>query len=140
MFVGFLLFNTLFQHLAGNFTGISPQFCQNIELEHLKKEDNHNSAFPHHLATYKLQHRYCINRSRHASTLVALPENQPQTEYAVHRIYIYIYIYIYMCSTCMYVCIYIYIGYIYIHTDVYVCTCIYMYMYIHNYIYIYMYT
>ena len=33
-----------------NFTGItrvSPELCQNIELEHLKKEDNHNSAFPH---------------------------------------------------------------------------------------------
>ena len=64
-FVGFLCFNTPFQ----NFTRISPEFhqkfiicsqhmftiitrslpecCKNIELENLKKGDNHNSAFPH---------------------------------------------------------------------------------------------
>ena len=28
------------------FTGNSPKFHQNIELEHLNKGDNHNSAFP----------------------------------------------------------------------------------------------
>ena len=32
--------------LHQKFTGLSPEFRQNIELEHLKKEDNHNSAFP----------------------------------------------------------------------------------------------
>ena len=30
-----------------NVTGISPELRQKIELEHLKKEDDHNSAFPH---------------------------------------------------------------------------------------------
>ena len=48
-FVGFLCASTLCQ----NFTGISPErignspdVCQNLELEHLKKGHNHNSAFP----------------------------------------------------------------------------------------------
>ena len=62
VFVVFLLFDSLFQNFARsspeihqssseftrirwNFTRISPDCCQNIELEHLKKGDNHNSAF-----------------------------------------------------------------------------------------------
>ena len=55
-FVGFLCSRTLCQNLARvsqnftrshlNFIDISPEFRQNIELEHLKKGDNHNSAFP----------------------------------------------------------------------------------------------
>ena len=40
--MGFLLFSTLYQ----NFTGISPEFRQNIDSEHLQKRDNRNSAFP----------------------------------------------------------------------------------------------
>ena len=66
-FVGFLMlarFTIISPEFHHNFTGISPEFIrnhrnvtiivtrispefrQNIELEHLKKGDNHNSAFP----------------------------------------------------------------------------------------------
>ena len=30
-----------------SFARVSPEFRQNIALEHLKKGDDHNSAFPH---------------------------------------------------------------------------------------------
>ena len=57
--VGFQCFNMLFKNFAAispefqqnspeihqKFTG-SPEFRQNFDLEHLKKGDNHNSAFP----------------------------------------------------------------------------------------------
>ena len=33
--------------ISSEFTGVSPAFRQNIELEHLKEGDNHSSAFPH---------------------------------------------------------------------------------------------
>ena len=57
-FVGLLFLSTLFQNFAGNstevhrkftknFTRSSPEFHHNIQLEHLKKRDSHNSAFPH---------------------------------------------------------------------------------------------
>ena len=50
-------FNALFQNLArisseprqksNEFVRNYLDFCRNIELEHLTKGDNHNSAFPH---------------------------------------------------------------------------------------------
>ena len=42
MLLGFLLFDTLFQ----NVIGISPEFRQNIELEHLKKGDSQDPCPP----------------------------------------------------------------------------------------------
>ena len=44
MFIGI---SPEFTGFPQNFTRISPDFPQNIELEHLKKGDNHHSAFPH---------------------------------------------------------------------------------------------
>ena len=45
----FLCFSTSCQNFTRfhwNFTRMSPEFRQNVELEHLKKGNNHNSAFP----------------------------------------------------------------------------------------------
>ena len=49
LWVSCLLFNTIYHYFTGSsteFTRISPECCQNTELEHLKTGDNHNSAFP----------------------------------------------------------------------------------------------
>ena len=43
----FQTFTGISSEVHQNFIGISPDFRHNIELEHLKKGDNHNSAFPH---------------------------------------------------------------------------------------------
>ena len=36
-----------FTMICQNFTGMLPEFHKNVELEQIKKENNHNSAFPH---------------------------------------------------------------------------------------------
>ena len=46
MFVGFLCFHWNFARVRRNFIIISPEFRQNIDLEHLQKGDNHNLALP----------------------------------------------------------------------------------------------
>ena len=82
-----LLISTLCHKLTGfsqechrNFTRISPEFhqsslechktktcvCHNIESQHLKKGDNHNSAFPH------VPDRKCCSLSRSLSLSLAL--------------------------------------------------------------------
>ena len=43
-----------FTGIHRDFIGISSEFRQNIDLEHIKKEHNHNSAFPHRGAAARI--------------------------------------------------------------------------------------
>ena len=131
----FLGFSSEFQQHSleclDNFIGISPDICQNIELEHLKKGAQPQLGLPTRRGRRKKEGgQGCV------------------------CVYVYIYIYIHIrivslslslsislslylyLSLCIYVCMYIYI-YKYIYISLYIC--IYIYTRINIYIYIYIY-
>ena len=107
-----------------NFTRFSTSFRQNIELEHLKKGSNHNSAFP------QVPQKSRRSMGRRPSRLsVSRPISLSLSLSSCMCIYIYIYLYLYLYLS-LYVYIYIYMMniYIYIHTQtVYVCVYVCMY-------------
>ena len=84
----------------------SPEFRQNIELEHLKKGDNNNLSLPTHRLHAKslgAEQPGPLTRPPFAPRL--LPRLSPWSIY----INIYIYIYIHIHTLCRYIYIYIYL-------------------------------
>ena len=99
-------FNSLFQNFArispefhqklSEFTGISADVCQNVELKRLKKEDNHNLAFPHCPATARAASAHArprcgpsrrLDSARQPLSIISSDNNPTHKSYAYrHRI------------------------------------------------------